>query len=54
MHFIISFYRVNRIRNELATTVVIPVGQYKQAKKDKNYLVLSHKSAEIHFYIFKT
>ena len=53
--FILEFYRTNPIRNELATTIVIPVGRYKRIKeKTKNYLVLSQKKAEIHFFSFKT
>ncbi len=26
IHFLVEFYRVNPIRNEIATTIVIPVG----------------------------
>ncbi len=55
IHFLVEFYRVNPIRNEIATTIVIPVGQYKQLKEKKeNYLVLSHKTAELHLFDFKT
>ena len=55
LHFILEFYKTNPIRNELGTTEVIPVGRYKQLKeKTGNYLVLSHRSAEIHFFQFKT
>ena len=57
IHFLVEFYRVNPIRNEIATTLVVPVGQYNQMKKEnktENYLVLSQKTAELHFYSFKT
>ena len=55
LHFLLDFYRSNPIRNEIATTVVIPIGQYKLLKnKTENYLVLSHKTAQLDFYDFKT
>ena len=55
LNFILEFYRTNPIRNEIATTIIMPIGRYKQLKeKTKNYLVLSQKKAEIHFFSFKT
>ncbi len=55
IHFLVEFYRGNPIRNEIATTLVVPVGQYNQMKeKTENYLVLGHKTAELHFFEFKT
>ena len=57
IHFLVEFYRSNPIRNEIATTLVVPVGQYNQMKeedKTENYLVLSQKNAELQFYSFKT
>ena len=57
IHFLVEFYRLNPIRNEIATTLVVPIGQYNQMKpenKTENYLVLSQKTAELQFYSFKT
>jgi hypothetical protein len=55
INLLMQFYEKNPIRNEIGTSVLVPVGRYKMMKeKTGNYLVLSQKEARFEFWDFKT
>jgi hypothetical protein len=55
INLLMQFYEKNPVRNEIGTTVVVPVGRYKMMKeRPGNYLVLSQKEARLEFHDFKT